>query len=39
MKQTCPSLHALDQNNHCIKLSGFIPDIKKKKEEEEEKKI
>lgn len=31
MKQTCPSLHALGQNNHCIKLSEFIPDIKKKK--------
>ena len=37
MRQTCPSLHALDQNNHCIKLSGFIPDIKKKEEEEEKK--
>ena len=31
MKQTGPPLHALDQNNHCIKLSEFIPDIKKKK--------
>lgn len=31
MKQTGPSLHALDQNNHCIKLSEFIPDIKKRK--------
>ena len=34
MKQTGPSLHALDQNNHCIKLSEFIPDIKKKKRKE-----
>lgn len=33
MKQTGPPLHALDQNNHCIKLSEFIPDIKKKKKE------
>lgn len=35
MKQTGPSLHALDQNNHCIKLSEFIPDIKKKKKRKE----
>ena len=37
MKQTCPSLHALDENNHCIKLSGFIPDIKKKKKKKKKK--
>lgn len=35
MKQTGPPLHALDQNNHCIKLSEFIPDIKKKKRKKE----